>query len=776
MKALAHRLRGRRASRRAGDDADDAERSFRLDDTNQEPAERHHDDKWRRNRGLNSKTGSLSALAKAAHSASDSDDVVPPSFMNSASPPTQTKTKRTASAPTLTRAESPQPPPRLLSRAHSNSRTTSSHPAHLPCSASARPDDRAICASSSSSSGHSSGSRSRSRHGGSMSSNASFLSSHQKPEAAVDVRYSGYLLIKRGLLKVADKRYYFVTRRSPELYSCKDETSFNLWLASGHPLDPHGGDAIARASGLSPVLVGTVLRADGATEEGNGGSHPEKMFSVMIGSASKCITLRFGAECTEKATQWLEALQEVQVTKRNVGRHAASDKKLLLPLNEHNALRAADLEHDGTDVEAMDDGIVLVISEESNGDLATTRPASNSNAKMPRVYAGGKLHSKPHALDDDDATAASTPTSDGSPTSATSEHAELPASASSQLHPPSRIHRMDSLTSCSSTASGQSQGSNSGNVLLFVPVAGSSLTASASRMAKAQQELDALVTKGAKLPSRVMQATANGEAIEWRYGVPEYVLTDLAYVKGRMREPDATPLASYVEECCQTFIMEATHKARYDQWHSVCQETFYLLVNDGERVPGARILENDMLGLLYLGDIEASTGANHGDSDESQDLRAELAEAFPDGFPVEVLDVFTQPPRCYFSWRHWGSFTGKFRGVRGDGSKMEVRGFGEMTVDASRMRSLRLFFKQKDLISGLRQVTDRVSRVRRETATISSLASMTAVAGRTVRAVSAAVAPVTRKGSVPSAKTNEIIEGLANFTIEAKEQHRKQTR
>ncbi|EEY58448.1 uncharacterized protein PITG_01115 [Phytophthora infestans T30-4] len=545
-------------------------------------------------------------------------------------------------------------------------------------------------------------------------------------------------MIKRGLLKVADKRYYFVARRHPELYSCKDETSFNLWLASGHPLDPHGGDAIAKASGLSPVLVGTVLRADGSS--GEGGSHQsDKVFTVMIGSTAKCITVRLAAENSEKATQWLEALQEVQVTQRESSRPtsklgSAMDKQVLLSLDEHNALRGAD------------------------------------SIPMPRVYTGGKLQSKLRT-EDDEATAVSTPSSRaGSSPPSTSEQMDYPSSA--QTLPPSRLHRMDSVTSSSSTTSIQSQSSNS-NVLLFVPEAGSSLTVSASRLAKAQQELDALVAKGAKLPSRVMLSLRNGEVIEWRYGAPKYVLTDLAYVRGRIREPDTTPLASYVEECCHTFIVEATHKARYDQWRSVVQESFYLQVNDGIQVLGSSILENDMLGLLYLGDAEATMGADRGGSDESHDPRVELAEAFPDGFPMEVLDVFTQPPQCYFSWRHWGPFTGKYRGIKGDGSKVEVRGFGEMAVDASRMRSLRLFFKQKDLVSGLRQVTDRVARARRDTATISAL---NAAPGRMVRAASAAVAPVSRKESTPTPKTREIIEGLANFTIEAKEQQRKQTR
>lgn len=765
MKALAHRLRGRRASRREHDDVESSE-----DDVARPEAK-----DWRRHRGLNSKTGSCNQLAALAAASSSSADTVPPSFTNAATGPT-----------VLAKGDHErQIGQQRLVRGGSNSRVNAAS-ALRPH---AQEEQSATCITSSSSSGHSagsSGSRSRSRHGGSMCSNASAVSAYQKPEVAVDVRHKGYLLIKRGLLKVADKRFYFVARRSPELYSCKDETSFSLWLASGRPLDPHGGDELARASGLSPVLVGTVLRADAAEEAA--GNHPGRLFSVMVNASSKCITLRLAAESTVKATAWLEALQEIQVTQRDGSEQAAklpsaSDKKLLLPLNEHNALRATRADSatasecsasEQGDADGVGSALVEDVPHGDEDNDVVTRPASASNAKMPRAYAAGKLQSKPQVVEEE--ATASTPTShtDSSPTSASvaPEHAEtaLPPVASpaaAQLPPHPRMQRMDSVASCSSTASGQSQGSNNG-VLLFVPVAGSSLTASASRMAKAQQELDALVAKGAKLPPRVMDEPSNGEKVAWRYGVPEYVLTDLAYVKGRLREPETTPLASYVEECCQTFIMEATHKARYDQWHSVCQDSFYLQVNDGERVSGASILENDMLGLLYLGGIDPEA-----DGDENQDPRAELAEAFPDGFPMEVLEVFTQPPQCYFSWRHWGPFSGKYRGIKGDGTKVEVRGFGEMTVDASRMRSLRLFFKYQELFAGLQRATDRLARARREAASIAAPTPIHISPGRTMRAVSAAVAPVTRK---PSAKTTDIIEGLANFTIEAREQQRKQTR
>ncbi|RLN87767.1 hypothetical protein BBJ28_00022079 [Nothophytophthora sp. Chile5] len=819
---------GSEGSATAGDPPHSSNKTLHIDDVS-----------WKKNRGLNSKTSSTcassatgSAPPSGASSATESAVVMAPSFVNAAPPNdpilhhqqlTARSHARTASVPASnTRQASPQEHQQMLQRAQSSVAAAAALRSH------GLGDDRTTCISSSSSSGHSVGSngsagrRTRSRHGGSMSSTTSSVMAapHQKPEVSVDVRHSGYLFVKRGLLKVAEKRFYFVARRSPELYSCKDETSFSLWLASGHPLDPHGGDAFAKASGLSPVLVGTVLRADGATDDGsntsnNSGSHPERSFSVMMGSASKCTTLRFGAESADKATQWVDALQEVQVTKRHARRRhgklaSASDKKLLLPLNEHNALIVAGVGSDASEysmsgqnddeAEGQEDAeeAAIKVIRGADGSNLTEKVTASSTAKVPRVYTSGRLQSKPRTAEEDASTGVSTPTSqtESSPTSASASselvEAAMAAAAGPTTLPPTptaavsatqslprtRSQRMDSVLSCSSTASGQSQGNGGGNVLLFVPAAGSSLTVSAAKVTKAQQELDALVAQGAKLPSRVKDETKEGDAaVEWRYGAPQYVLTDLAYVKGRLREPDATPLASYVEECCQTFIMEATHKARYDQWHSVCQGDFYLQVNDGACVSGAAITESDMFGLLYLGGSDLSSTGGLGDSDESQDPRAELAEAFPEGFPMEVLEVFTQPPQCYFSWRHWGPFSGKHRGVKGDGSRVELRGFGEMTVDASRMRSLRLFFKQQELFSSLRQASDRALRARRAAAaSVAASLSSNAVPGRPLRAASAAVAPVARKVSSPGVKTNDIIEGLAQFTLEAKQQHRKQSK
>ena len=50
-------------------------------------------------------------------------------------------------------------------------------------------------------------------------------------------------------------------------------------------------------------------------------------------------------------------------------------------------------------------------------------------------------------------------------------------------------------------------------------------------------------------------------------------------------------------------------------------------------------------------------------------------------FPWEVLEVFSGPPVVAFSWRHWGHFTGTYRGNKGKGEWIHLPGYGIAEVN-----------------------------------------------------------------------------------------------
>nr|WP_237536008.1 ester cyclase [Streptomyces sp. SID3343] len=54
--------------------------------------------------------------------------------------------------------------------------------------------------------------------------------------------------------------------------------------------------------------------------------------------------------------------------------------------------------------------------------------------------------------------------------------------------------------------------------------------------------------------------------------------------------------------------------------------------------------------------------------------------AFPEGFYWEVLEVLSPPPVVAFKWRHWGSFTGEYKGFEPNGKQIEMFGMSVAKV------------------------------------------------------------------------------------------------
>lgn len=609
------------------------------------------------------------------------------------------------------------------------------------------------------------------------STTSSSADSADRVEAKVDILFKGHLMVKRGLLKGLEKRFYFLVRNSSELYCCKDETSFNLWYASGWSLND--GNAIAKGSGLTPLLVCSVLRADRA---GDSGGSDRGIVLVAAASSAKSAAFKFYAESAERCERWIKAFHKVQTSKRSAADDDADPLAASGLLSPHSSTAASssggssghrEPQHSASNNQGF------VASPRHVLNHIRTRQASRSDASqgssgsgngVPRAYTGGQLRAK--SREDAQSVMSS---------SSSSDHSEAQSTARSEQRAPGLFNTALS-----------SQGSQ-GNVLLFVPAAGSTISVSDSKLALAKKQIQELLAQGAKRPmrggmdahSQHQHPNQNQSQSPWRYGPPEYVLADLEYMKHKLREHESTPLESYVEECCQTFLMEATHRAHYNDWSSVRQEYFYLQVNDGERIPGHSIQENDMFGLLFVHDFDVSCDVDIREGEE-KDPRAILSEAFTEGFPMEVLEVYTQPPQCYFSWRHWGPFSGRYKGVKGDGSRVEIRGFGQMQIDSNRMLNLRLFFKTKDLFDALNKVVTTLGQQRaREAANQRSRAVSSAIPHfpaptASVPTSSSSAAP-TSSGSTAAAQptaappkskatlTADIMDELANFTIASKE-------
>jgi len=54
--------------------------------------------------------------------------------------------------------------------------------------------------------------------------------------------------------------------------------------------------------------------------------------------------------------------------------------------------------------------------------------------------------------------------------------------------------------------------------------------------------------------------------------------------------------------------------------------------------------------------------------------------AFPRGFALEILHVYSGPPEIVYKFRHWGYMEGPFKGHAPTGDKIELYGMAIFTV------------------------------------------------------------------------------------------------
>jgi len=150
-------------------------------------------------------------------------------------------------------------------------------------------------------------------------------------------------------------------------------------------------------------------------------------------------------------------------------------------------------------------------------------------------------------------------------------------------------------------------------------------------------------------------------------------------VTGKTANHAAGSLEEVVENLVKTWEMERSHKMDHTTHKTVSQSDFRISANGGKvfdtvsanQVGNYNVLLQNAPKELY--DAESMTWEGSHDA---------FHTAFP-AFPWEVLKVFSGPPFVAFSWRHWGTFTGEYKGNKGKGELVELYGFAIAQVNES---------------------------------------------------------------------------------------------
>jgi len=75
--------------------------------------------------------------------------------------------------------------------------------------------------------------------------------------------------------------------------------------------------------------------------------------------------------------------------------------------------------------------------------------------------------------------------------------------------------------------------------------------------------------------------------------------------------------------------------------------------------------------------------------------------AFPEGFPWEVLEVYSSPPFVCFSWRHWAYFNGIYKEKTASNNDLiNMYGFATVSLDEnSKICDLKILLSLKNIAS-----------------------------------------------------------------------------
>jgi hypothetical protein len=124
-----------------------------------------------------------------------------------------------------------------------------------------------------------------------------------------------------------------------------------------------------------------------------------------------------------------------------------------------------------------------------------------------------------------------------------------------------------------------------------------------------------------------------------------------------------------VQNLVRTFEMEVSFKTNPQQWLSVVNDKFRVSTNGGQEYTATHLSAQGTYN-LFMADSE-----HYKASAESFESSGEIFHStFPQGFPWEVLEVYSGPPTVTFKWRHWGHFNGAYKEYAPTGETIEIIG------------------------------------------------------------------------------------------------------
>ncbi|GFP97822.1 pathogen-related protein [Phtheirospermum japonicum] len=192
--------------------------------------------------------------------------------------------------------------------------------------------------------------------------------------------------------------------------------------------------------------------------------------------------------------------------------------------------------------------------------------------------------------------------------------------------------------------------------------------------------------------------------IKWGFGSPpNYDAVNKLFEQGRTKIWPAGSLEDKVQNIVKTWEMEMFHKVNFDDFKSVDPVKYRFSLN------GRKLLsleEKRKVGGGYNSLLQTSLPEEFRCFDPAKETvdssHRAFTTAFPRGFALEILRVYSGPPEIVYKFRHWGFMEGPFKGHSPTGEMVEFFGMAVFEVDEnSKVVKVEFFYDRGELLAAL---------------------------------------------------------------------------
>ncbi|XP_010244012.1 PREDICTED: pathogen-related protein-like [Nelumbo nucifera] len=191
---------------------------------------------------------------------------------------------------------------------------------------------------------------------------------------------------------------------------------------------------------------------------------------------------------------------------------------------------------------------------------------------------------------------------------------------------------------------------------------------------------------------------------KWRWGAPpNYDVVNKLFEEGRTKIWPPGSLEEKVQNLVKTWEMEMFHKTGFNDYKTVDPEKYRFSLNGR---PLISLEEKRRLGGGYNSLLQTSLPEEYRcynpDVETVDSAHQAFTTAFPRGFALEILQVYSGPPVIVYKFRHWGFMEGPFKGHAPTREMVELYGMAIFELDEQmRIVKVEFFYDRGELLGGL---------------------------------------------------------------------------